>query len=100
MISSGEAGCCRPRLGFREWRTAMTTTQTQVSGSAQDALWCGAAEAWATLMEPQYRALFDAVLADGRFHEGAHVLDIGCGSGLFAQLIAAKGCGITGVDAA
>jgi 2-polyprenyl-3-methyl-5-hydroxy-6-metoxy-1,4-benzoquinol methylase len=78
----------------------MTATQTQGSGAVQAALWGAAAEEWASLMEPQGRALFDAVLAHGRFVPGAEVLDIGCGSGLFVRLIAARGCHVTGFDAA
>jgi SAM-dependent methyltransferase len=54
---------------------------------------------WATLVEPQHQALFDAVLDSGRFHHGARVLDVGCGSGLFAQYAAARGCHVTGFDA-
>lgn len=77
----------------------MTATQTQGTGAVQGALWGAAAEQWAALMEPQGRALFDAVLAHGRFAPGAHVLDVGCGSGLFAQLITARGCTVHGFDA-
>jgi SAM-dependent methyltransferase len=65
----------------------------------QGALWGAAAEDWASLMEPQGRALFDAVLSSGPFRPGIRVLDVGCGSGLFAQLIAARGCVVTGLDA-
>jgi len=78
----------------------MTATQTQGSSAVQAALWGAAAEEWASLMEPQGRALFDAVLAHGRFIPGAEVLDVGCGSGLFARLIAARECHVTGFDAA
>ena len=77
----------------------MTITQTQGSGAVQGALWGAAAEDWASLMEPQGRSLFDAVLARGRFTPGARVLDVGCGSGLFVQLMAARGCDATGFDA-
>lgn len=77
----------------------MTATQTQGSGAVQGALWGAAAEDWASLMEPQGRALFDAVLGSGPFKPGARVLDVGCGSGLFAQLIASRGCEVIGLDA-
>ena len=77
----------------------MTITQTQGSGAVQGALWGSAAEDWASLMEPQGRPLFDAVLARGRFTPGTRVLDVGCGSGAFVRLIAARGCDVTGVDA-
>ncbi len=77
----------------------MTITQTQGSGAIQGTLWGAAAEDWASLMEPQGRSLFDAVLARGRFTPGARVLDVGCGSGLFVQLMAARGCDATGFDA-
>jgi SAM-dependent methyltransferase len=77
----------------------MAITHTQGSGAVQGALWGAAAEQWASLTEPQGRALFDAVLARGRFATGMRVLDVGCGSGLFVQLIAARGCEATGFDA-
>src|SRR5438093_6614101 len=77
----------------------MTATQAQGSSAVQGALWGAAAEDWASLMEPQGRALFDAVLGSGLFASGARVLDVGCGSGLFAQLIAARGCEVAGLDA-
>jgi SAM-dependent methyltransferase len=50
-------------------------------------------------MEPQGRPLFEAVLATGLFASGRRVLDAGCGSGLFAQLVAARGCDVLGLDA-
>jgi SAM-dependent methyltransferase len=78
----------------------MAIAQMQGSGPVQGALWGAAAEDWATLMEPQHRALFEAVLADGRFTAGAKALDVGCGSGLFVRLIAEHGCNVTGFDAA
>lgn len=77
----------------------MTATQAHGSGLVQGALWGAAADEWATLMEPQGRRLFDAVLDAGLFTPGARVLDAGCGSGLFAQLVAARGCDVIGLDA-
>jgi SAM-dependent methyltransferase len=77
----------------------MPVTQTHGSGVVQGTLWSAAAEDWASLMEPHGRPLFDAVLATDLFTPGARVLDAGCGSGLFAQLIAARGCTVTGFDA-
>ena len=77
----------------------MTITETQGSSAVQGALWGAAAEDWASLMEPQGRPLFDAVLARGRFTPEGHVLDVGCGSGFFVKLIAAHGCDVTGFDA-
>ncbi|PYR33621.1 MAG: hypothetical protein DMF90_20160 [Acidobacteria bacterium] len=76
----------------------MTATQVDGSGIVEGALWNAAADDWATLMEPQGRRLFDAVLGCGLFTPGARVLDAGCGSGLFAQLIAARGCDVIGLD--
>ena len=76
----------------------MTATQTRGSAAMQGALSGAAAEDWASLMEPQGRALFDAVLNSGPFKPGARVLDAGCGSGLLAQCIAARGCVVFGLD--
>jgi SAM-dependent methyltransferase len=99
MAWTGEAEFrCNP-LGFAREETPMTTAQVQGSGTVQGTLWGAASEDWATLMEPQHHALFDAVLAEGRFIPGTRVLDVGCGSGLFAQLIAARGCSVSGFDA-
>ena len=77
----------------------MTATQTQGSGVVQGGLWGAAAEDWAALMEPQGRPLFDALIGTGLFQPGTRVLDAGCGSGLFAQIIAARGCDVIGLDA-
>jgi SAM-dependent methyltransferase len=77
----------------------MTTIQLQRSGVVQGALWGAAAEEWASLMEPQGRTLFDAVLGNPFFSPGARVLDAGCGSGLFAELIAERRCDVIGIDA-
>jgi SAM-dependent methyltransferase len=77
----------------------MSTVVTQATNTFQGSLWGAASEDWAELMEPQQRTLFEAVLTEGDFVQGARVLDIGCGSGLLAQLIAARGCDVTGFDA-
>jgi ubiquinone/menaquinone biosynthesis C-methylase UbiE len=77
----------------------MTTTQTHGSVAALGTAWGAAAEDWASLMEPQGRRLFDAVLASDLFRPRARVLDAGCGSGLFARLVAQGDCEVVGVDA-
>jgi SAM-dependent methyltransferase len=77
----------------------MTASVSRGSGVTQGALWGAAAEKWAALMEPRERPLFEAILSTGLFAPGLRVLDAGCGSGLFAELIAAHGCEIVGLDA-
>ena len=77
----------------------MGATQTNGSGAVQGALWGAAAEDYASLMEPQGDKLFEAVLSRGAFGPGVRVLDVGCGSGRFAQMMVARGCEATGFDA-
>jgi SAM-dependent methyltransferase len=66
------------------------------AAAAQAALWGGRPRDWATLAEPQNVALFEAVL--DRLPVGA-LLDVGCGSGLAAEMAAARGAGVSGLDA-
>jgi SAM-dependent methyltransferase len=71
-------------------------------GTAQDQgeLWSAQARNWANFIEkfqtPLYKSVFDRV---GMNH-GTRLLDIGCGSGLAAQLAAELGAQVTGIDAA
>jgi SAM-dependent methyltransferase len=70
-----------------------------ITGSAdvQGALW-GARARDFTLIE--LVELYEAVIADLAIAPGTRVLDVGCGAGLFLQLVAQRGAVGTGIDAA
>jgi SAM-dependent methyltransferase len=63
-------------------------------------LWGARARDWADIQEgiiaPAYRAVFDRAGVT----QGTVYLDVGCGSGMAAQLAAARGAAVAGVDAA
>ncbi len=63
-------------------------------------LWSSHARDWAELQEGQARAVYQAVFDDLRVREGTRLLDAGCGSGLAAQIAAARGAQVAGLDAA
>jgi SAM-dependent methyltransferase len=69
------------------------------TAKAQGELWGVQVQNWANLQEkmqlPAYKIVFDKANV-GR---GTHLLDIGCGSGLAAQLAAKLGAHVTGIDA-
>jgi len=62
-------------------------------------LWGVRARDWAVLQEEQHREAYVAVLERLGVGEGMRLLDVGCGSGLAAQLAAARGAAISGIDA-
>lgn len=47
---------------------------------------------------PQIRAAVDRLVRDGVVGPGSRVLDLGCGPGRYAELLAAHGCRVTGID--
>jgi ubiquinone/menaquinone biosynthesis C-methylase UbiE len=78
----------------------MTMTMvTTGSGVAQGALWSAAAEDWAASQERTMVPVFDTIIEEIDV-SGMRVLDIGCGSGLFGKLLAARGAKVDGLDAA
>lgn len=70
------------------------------SGTVHGDLWGARARDWAELHEhlhmPLYEAVFDAAGVDGR----TRLLDIGCGSGVAAEVAVKRGATVTGIDAA
>jgi SAM-dependent methyltransferase len=67
---------------------------------AHGRLWGERARDWADFQEGTVRAVFEAVLERTRVGPGTRFLDAGCGSGMAAQLAAARGAQVAGVDAA
>jgi SAM-dependent methyltransferase len=63
-------------------------------------LWGARAQAWADVMEGTVRPVFEAVLERTQVGPGTRYLDAGCGSGMAAQIAAARGAQVWGVDAA
>jgi SAM-dependent methyltransferase len=63
-------------------------------------LWGTRAEDWANIQEPTFRAAYEAVLDRTEVGPGTQYLDVGCGSGMAAQIAAARGAKVSGIDAA
>src|SRR5438067_174917 len=70
------------------------------SAEVQGELWSANPTAWAEGAERKNQPLFEAVLERLDPPPGTALLDAGCGSGLFAELAAARGVRVTGLDAA
>lgn len=70
------------------------------SQAAQSLLWGRSPKDWSYIQEPTGQAGYDYALKALNLKSGDTLLDIGCGSGLFAsQAAAATGATITGIDA-
>ena len=63
-------------------------------------LWGARARDWADIQEGTVRPVYEAALSRTAVGPGTHYLDIGCGSGMAAQLAAARGALVSGIDAA
>jgi SAM-dependent methyltransferase len=62
---------------------------------------CGArASDWANIQEGTVRPVYEMVLDRTRVKSGTRYLDVGCGAGMAAQLAAARGAQVSGIDAA
>jgi SAM-dependent methyltransferase len=66
----------------------------------QGDLWNSAARDWAEFIEPLFSPIYRAILAAAQVDTGQHVLDIGCGTGLFCHLATERGAVVAGIDAA
>lgn len=69
------------------------------TAEAQSLLWGARPRDWAEIQEGMVRALYDAALRAIGVSEGTDHLDVGCGAGMAAQLAAALGARVTGIDA-
>lgn len=63
-------------------------------------LWGARARDWADIQEGQTSPVFEAALQRTGVGPGTRYLDVGCGAGVAAQLAAARGALVCGVDAA
>jgi len=63
-------------------------------------LWGARARDWAEFQEGKVRIMYETVLARAGLKPGMAYLDVGCGSGLAAQIAAQKNARVSGIDAA
>jgi SAM-dependent methyltransferase len=73
--------------------------QDVATGQEFGELWRHGAHDWASLVEPHYRPLYDAVHDGLEIGEGKRLLDVGCGPGGAALLAAERGAQVAGLDA-
>lgn len=69
------------------------------SAQAQGQLWGVQVRNWADLMEKMQLPIYHVVLDKTNVGRGTRLLDVGCGTGMAAQLAAKLGAEITGLDA-
>lgn len=70
------------------------------TAAIQGELWDIAPRDWATIMEPQHKPLWEAMLDGGLVGSGTRFLDAGCGGGGASVLAAGCGAQVSGIDAA
>src|ERR1041385_4853422 len=78
----------------------MSSESLPRTSEAHGRLWGVRARDWADFQEGTVRPVFEAVLDRTRVGPGTRYLDVGCGSGMAAEFAAARGAGVSGVDAA
>jgi SAM-dependent methyltransferase len=78
----------------------MRTNEKPKTGELNGRLWGARARDWAELQEPITRPIYDAVFERIDLGSQTNYLDVGCGSGLAAQLAAERGAKVSGIDAA
>jgi SAM-dependent methyltransferase len=75
---------------------ALKPRTADINGS----LWGARADDWASIQEGTLRPVYRAVLERARVTQGTRYLDVGCGAGMAAQMVAARGARVYGIDAA
>jgi SAM-dependent methyltransferase len=63
-------------------------------------LWGARANDWVRIQEATFRPVYQAVLERTCVRSGTRYLDAGCGAGMAAQMAAARGAQVSGIDAA
>lgn len=71
-----------------------------MNATVQGRLWSSDPQGWAENAEGRIRPLYERVLERLDPRPGMRLLDVGCGSGLFAELAAQGGADVVGLDAA
>ncbi|WP_406065796.1 class I SAM-dependent methyltransferase [Micromonospora sp. NBC_00860] len=71
-----------------------------MNATIQGRLWSSDPQGWAQTAEGRIRPLYVRVLERLHLRPGTRLLDVGCGSGLFAELAAQRGADVVGLDAA
>lgn len=66
----------------------------------QGPIWGTRARDWADVQERVAIPLYEVVLNKTGVGRGTSVLDIGCGSGIFCEMVAKRGARVAGIDAA
>lgn len=69
------------------------------SATAQSHFWGPGVDDWASIQEGQSAAMYPAILDALALPEGAALLDVGCGTGVFSQAAARRGLRVSGIDA-
>jgi len=59
---------------------------------------CGIADGYDVFTPESNARLIEAIVRLGRFHRGARVADLGCGAGVFTDLLRQRGCECVGLD--
>jgi SAM-dependent methyltransferase len=79
----------------------MTTPISPRPGSApvNGRLWGARAQDWSDVQEGQVRPAYEDVFSRVGLAQGAAYCDVGCGSGLAAQMAAKRGARVSGLDA-
>jgi ubiquinone/menaquinone biosynthesis C-methylase UbiE len=70
----------------------------RASGLEAERRWKGAAEVYARFRPGYPDALLDWLVAQAAVRPGDRVADVGCGTGIFTRLLAARGLAVVGVD--
>jgi len=78
----------------------MTRQSNPTTSEANGRLWGARAQDWADVAEAVHRPFYEAVLSKTGVKSGTSYLDVGCGSGMAAQMAGTLGAEVTGVDAA
>ena len=74
--------------------------ERRTTSAVNGRLWGTAAEDWAAIQEGTCRPVYQAVFDRVGLKAGEQYLDAGCGAGLAAQMAAARGAQVFGLDAA
>lgn len=70
------------------------------TAKTQGQIWGTRARDWADVQERVAIPLYEVVLNKTAVGRGTSVLDIGCGSGIFCEMVAKRGARVSGIDAA